>query len=50
MITDARVYFQPAVNWRGGGLVRSHPLARVAAVVRRRSSLRPTGACQLGTF
>lgn len=44
MITDARVYFQPAVDWRGEGTVRSHPLAHVAAVVRRRASLRPTGA------
>lgn len=37
------MYFQPAVDWRGEGTVRSHPLARVAAVVRRRASLRPTG-------
>jgi hypothetical protein len=44
VITDARVYFQPAVDWRGEGTVRSHPLAKVAAVVRRRASLRPTGA------
>jgi hypothetical protein len=44
VITDARVYFQPAVDWRGEGTVRSHPLAHIAAVVRRRASLRPTGA------
>lgn len=43
VITDARVYFQPAVDWRGEGTVRSHPLAHIAAVVRRRASLRPTG-------
>ena len=44
MVTDARVYFQPLHDVGGDSPVRSHPLAAVAAVVRRRSSLRPLGA------
>uniref|UniRef100_A0A061R8P8 Beach domain-containing protein n=1 Tax=Tetraselmis sp. GSL018 TaxID=582737 RepID=A0A061R8P8_9CHLO len=43
LITDQRVYFQPLHNINGGARVRSHPLAHVAAVARRRSSLRPVG-------
>jgi factor associated with neutral sphingomyelinase activation len=42
-VTDARLYFQPLHNIAGDALVRSHPLAAVAAVARRRSSLRPVG-------
>jgi len=44
VVTDARVYFQPLHDVGGDSPVRSHPLATVAAVVRRRSSLRPLGA------
>ncbi len=44
MVTDARVYFQPLHDVGGDSPVRSHPLAAVAAVVWRRSSLRPLGA------
>lgn len=43
VVTDQRVYFQPLHNVSGGARVRSHPLAYVAAVARRRSSLRPIG-------
>eukprot|EP00775_Hariotina_reticulata_P008774 gene8774-8953_t len=42
-VTDQRLYFQPLHNIAGNVPVRSHPLAAVAAVVRRRSSLRPVG-------
>ncbi len=44
VVTDARIYFQPLHDIAGDSPVRSHPLAAVAAVVRRRSSLRPLGA------
>ncbi|GLI70367.1 hypothetical protein VaNZ11_015146 [Volvox africanus] len=42
-ITPARVYFQPLHNIAGDSPVKSHPLAAIAAVARRRSSLRPVG-------
>eukprot|EP00879_Flechtneria_rotunda_P012868 GHRR01013438.1.p1 GENE.GHRR01013438.1~~GHRR01013438.1.p1 ORF type:complete len:516 (+),score=142.44 GHRR01013438.1:507-2054(+) len=42
-VTDQRVYFQPLHNISGDTPVRSHPLAAVAALVRRRSSLQPVG-------
>ena len=44
VITDARLYFQPLHNATGDAPVRARELAHVAAVARRRSSLRPTGA------
>jgi factor associated with neutral sphingomyelinase activation len=44
LVTDARLYFQPLHNATGDAPVRAHELAHVAAVARRRSSLRPTGA------
>ena len=43
VITDRRLYFQPLHNVAGGSPVRSHPLAAVAAVAKRSSSLRPIG-------
>ena len=43
VVTDARIYFQPLHDIAGDSPVRSHPLVAVAAVVRRRSSLRPLG-------
>ncbi|KAF8059207.1 lvsF [Scenedesmus sp. PABB004] len=42
-VTDQRLYFQPLHNIAGDTPVRVHPLAGVAAVVRRRASLRPVG-------
>ncbi|WIA38602.1 hypothetical protein OEZ86_001912 [Tetradesmus obliquus] len=42
-VTDQRLYFQPLHNIAGDTPVRSHPLAAVAAVVRRRSCLAPVG-------
>lgn len=44
VVTDRRVYFQPLHNVTGDSPVRVHALADVAAVARRRSSLKPTGA------
>ena len=43
VLTNARLYFQPLHTAAGGAPVLSHPLADVAAVARRRCSLRPTG-------
>ena len=43
VVTDQRLYFQPLHNVAGGNNVRSHPLAAVAAVAHRNSSLRPIG-------
>lgn len=43
VITEYRLYFQPLHNVSGDVPVRSHPLQAVAAVARRRSSLRPLG-------
>lgn len=43
VVTDQRLYFQPLHNVAGGSPVRSHPLAAVAAVAHRNSSLRPIG-------
>ena len=43
VVTGARVYFQPLHNVAGDAPVLSHPLRAVAAVARRRSSLRPLG-------
>jgi hypothetical protein len=42
-VSTSRLYFQPLHDVDGSGAVRSHPLAAVAAVARRRASLRPTG-------
>ncbi len=44
VVTDRRLYFQPLHNVTGDSPVRVHALADVAAVARRRSSLKPTGA------
>ncbi|GMH42025.1 hypothetical protein BSKO_09944 [Bryopsis sp. KO-2023] len=43
VITSLRVYFQPLNNVSGTTLVLTHPLSAVAAVARRRFSLRPIG-------
>ena len=43
MITDQRLYFQPLDNVAGDMPVRMHPLPGIAAVARRRSSLKPIG-------
>ena len=43
VVSAQRVYFQPLHNVAGGAPVRSHPLAAVAAVARRRSALQPIG-------
>ncbi|KAL3135309.1 hypothetical protein ABBQ32_007505 [Trebouxia sp. C0010 RCD-2024] len=43
VVTDQRLYFQPLHNVAGGNPVRSHPLAALAAVAHRHSSLRPVG-------
>ncbi len=43
VVTDKRLYFQPLHNVAGGNPVRSHPLAAVAAIAHRNSSLRPIG-------
>ncbi len=43
VVTNARLYFQPLHNVGGDAPVHSHPLAAVAAVARRRSSLRDVG-------
>ena len=43
VVTDHRLYFQPLHNVAGGNPVRSHPLAALAAVAHRNSSLRPVG-------
>ena len=43
-LTNRHLYFQPLHNWSGDAAVYSHPLAAIAAVVRRRSSgLRDVG-------
>ena len=42
-ITDARLYFQPLDDLDGDVPVRSHELARVGALARRRAGLRPVG-------
>jgi factor associated with neutral sphingomyelinase activation len=44
VITDQRLYFQPLHNVTSDSPVRVHALADVAAVARRRSSLKPIGA------
>ena len=49
VVTDQRVYFQPLHNVTGGSPVLSHPLAAVAAVAHRSSSLRPIGEASLMT-
>ena len=49
VVTDQRVYFQPLHNVTGGSPVLSHPLAAVAAVAHRSSSLRPIGKALLMT-
>lgn len=43
IITNSRIYYQPLTSVTGFNLVRTHPLNSIAAVVRRRSSLRPCG-------
>lgn len=45
VLTDRHLYFQALNNVSGDQPVRVHPLALVAAVARRRSSLKPTGLC-----
>lgn len=47
VITNLRIYFQPLHNVTGDSPVRVHALADVAAVARRRSSLKPTGIIPL---
>lgn len=47
VVTDQRLYFQPLHNVAGGNPVRSHPLAALAAVAHRHSSLRPVGGPSL---
>ena len=42
-VTDARLYFQPLHNVTGDSPVRAFALSDVAAMARRRSSLKPTG-------
>lgn len=42
-ITDARLYFQPLDDLDGDKPVRSHAVARVGALAKRRSGLRPVG-------
>ena len=42
-VTDARLYFQPLHNVTGDSPVRVFALSDVAAMARRRSSLKPTG-------
>ena len=42
-VTASRLYFQPQHNVSGDAAVRSHALAAVAAVARRRSALRDVG-------
>ena len=43
VVTDQRLYFQPLHDVVGNAPVRSHDLASIAAVARRRSSLRHVG-------
>lgn len=50
VVTDTRLYFQPQHNVTGDTPVVTHPLAAVAAVARRRSSLRHVGACGAGSM
>ncbi len=42
-LSDQRLYFQPLHNVAGDVPVRGHPLAGVAAVVKRRAALQPIG-------
>ena len=42
-MTGSRIYFQPIHNISGSERVKSHPLSRIVAVVRRRSSLQDVG-------
>ena len=42
-VTDAQLYFQPLHNVTGDSPVRVFALSDVAAMARRRSSLKPTG-------
>ena len=50
VVTDRRLYFQPLHNVAGGNPVRSHPLAAVAAIAHRNSSLRPIGMLHICCF
>lgn len=43
VVSDARLYFQPQHNITGDTPVLTHPLCAVAAVARRRNSLRDVG-------
>ena len=43
VITDQCVYFQPLHTITGDSVLRLHPLHAIAAVARRRSSMRPIG-------
>lgn len=43
VLTNQRLYFQPMHNISGSVVVRSHPLSRIAAIAKRRSSLQHTG-------
>ena len=45
VVTDQHLYFQPLNDIVGNAPVRIHPLAGVAAVSRRRSSLQHNGRC-----
>ena len=42
-LTDRRIYFQPINDVTGGCAARSHSLAGIGAVLRRRCALRQTG-------
>ena len=42
-LTDRRIYFQPINDATGGCAARSHSLAGIGAVLRRRCALRQTG-------
>lgn len=43
VVTNLRLYYQPLTSVTGFNLVRTHPLDAIAAVSRRRSSLKPCG-------
>ena len=43
VMTESRIYFQPIHNVSGSERVRSHPLSKIVAVVRQRSSLQDIG-------
>lgn len=49
-VTDARLYFQPLHNVTGDSPVRVFALSDVAAMARRRSSLKPTGALHFSCY